>query len=245
MRVRRARGVSIVEMLVGIAVGLIVVAAASMTVATQLADNRRLLLEAQVQQDLRAATDIVTRELRRSGFWYDAQDQISVPGAAAALNLKNPRATLTPSSGVTSKLEYEYDRAVGGTADYDFGFCAGSACTTPSTGMIRSKLAPRFAAAAQWHALTDEKVVNITSMTLTPVLSPAKRLACTTLCAGGDTSCWPQLTVREVDITITGQAVSDPAVVRTLTSRVRLRNDQVTLQVPGAAPGFLVACPAL
>ena len=51
------RGLSIVEMMVGIAVGLIVVAAATLMVAGQLADNRRLLLETQVQQDLRASAD--------------------------------------------------------------------------------------------------------------------------------------------------------------------------------------------
>ena len=51
--------------MVGVAVGLFVVAAASMLVATQLSDNRRLTLETQVQQDLRAAADIITRELRR------------------------------------------------------------------------------------------------------------------------------------------------------------------------------------
>ena len=47
----------------------------------------------------------------------------------------------------------------------------------------------------------------------------------------------------EVEITITGQAVSDPAVQRTLTSRVRLRNDLLTLSVPGVGPGNFVPCP--
>lgn len=244
MRAKRARGASIVELLVGIAVGLIVVAAASMTVATQLSDNRRLLLEAQIQQDLRAATDIITRELRRTGFWYDAQNQVWAQNLVVPADLANPRATLVPSSGTTGKLEYKYDRGIGATTNFNFGFCAGSACSSSSPGMIRSKLAPG-AAAEQWHAMTDEKAVNITSMTLTPVLGPATKVACPALCAGGGTGCWPQVTVREVEIAITGQAVGDPAVVRTLTSRVRLRNDQVTLQVPGAAAGSLVACPTL
>lgn len=243
-RRKMASGVSIVELLVGIAVGLIVVAAASMTVATQLSDNRRLLLEAQVQQDLRAATDIITRELRRTGFWYDAQNQVWAQNVPLPADLSNPRSTLTPPSGTTGKLEYQYDRGVGATANFKFGFCWGSDCSTASTGMIRSKLAPG-AVDPQWHALTDEKAVNITSMTLTPVLGPATKVACPMLCAGGGTACWPQVAVREVEIAITGQAVSDAAVVRTLTSRVRLRNDQVTLQVPGAAVGSLVACPAL
>ena len=59
--------------MVGVAIGLFVVAAASMLVVTQLSDNRRLTLETQVQQDLRATADIITRELRRAGHWGKAR----------------------------------------------------------------------------------------------------------------------------------------------------------------------------
>ena len=73
---RRQRGLSIVELMVGMAIGLFVVAAASMLVVTQLSDNRRLTLETQVQQDLRATADIITRELRRAGHWGKARDGV-------------------------------------------------------------------------------------------------------------------------------------------------------------------------
>ena len=62
--------------MVGVAIGLFVVAAASMLVVTQLSDNRRLTLETQVQQDLRASADIITRELRRAGHWGKARDGV-------------------------------------------------------------------------------------------------------------------------------------------------------------------------
>ena len=54
---RPPRGVSIVELMVGITIGLFILAAATVMLTSQLADNRRLLLEAQVQQDLRATAD--------------------------------------------------------------------------------------------------------------------------------------------------------------------------------------------
>ncbi len=240
----RQRGLSIVELMIGIAIGLIVVAAASMTVATQLSDNRRLLLETQVQQDLRAATDMISRDLRRSGYWMSSGNQVATSGAAVS-DLNNPRRSLTPSSGSTAAIEYEYDRKeIPGTAENRFGFCQGASCASASAGMIRSKLTPP-SGAFQWHQLTDDKAVNITAMTITPISGPSARLACTSLCAGtDDTACWPTLTVREVEITITGQAVSDPLVQRTLTSRVRLRNDLMTLNVPGAVAGDFVPCPA-
>ena len=91
----RQRGLSIVELMVGIAVGLFVVAAASTLVATQLSDNRRLMLETQVHQDLRAAADIITREVRRSGYWNAAPTQLAVPGVVQQ-NILNPFSAVLP-----------------------------------------------------------------------------------------------------------------------------------------------------
>ena len=78
---RGQRGLSLVEMMVGVAIGLLIVAAAALMVSSQLVENRRLMLETQVQQDLRAAMDILTRELRRAGY-YDYTLWSSKPIAA-------------------------------------------------------------------------------------------------------------------------------------------------------------------
>ena len=83
---QRPRGLSLVELLVCIAVGMFVVASAAMLVSTQLNDNRKLLLETQVQQDLRAAADIITRELRRAGHWNNAASFVWTTSGASALN---------------------------------------------------------------------------------------------------------------------------------------------------------------
>lgn len=251
----RQRGLSLVEMLVGIAIGLIIVAAASMTVATQLSDNRRLLMEMQLQQDLRAATDVISRELRRVGFWANAGTQVAIPGTSPG-DVSNPRRSMTPASGPTSIIEFEYDRkGVSPSTDGSnrFGFCYGGTCPSASPGMIRSKFAPVSGdLGINWHELTDDKAVNITSMNIeipdpgtTPGTAPPAKLACPNLCADGSTTCWPRIAVREAIVTITGQSATDPTVQRTLTSRVRLRNDLVMLSVPGSGvAGALVACPS-
>ena len=70
------KGLSIVELMVGITIGLFILAGASLVLTTQLGDNRRLLLEAQVQQDLRAASDLVSREIRAAGYWGNAYQQV-------------------------------------------------------------------------------------------------------------------------------------------------------------------------
>ena len=70
------QGLSIVELMVGITIGLFILAGASMVLTTQLGDNRRLLLEAQVQQDLRVASDLISREIRAAGYWGNAYQQV-------------------------------------------------------------------------------------------------------------------------------------------------------------------------
>jgi type IV pilus assembly protein PilW len=88
-RPRPARGLSIIELLIGIAIGLFVLAGATMVASNQLTDNRRLLLETQIQQDLRAAMDIIARDLRRGGFWDNAYTSVA-PSTAALINPYSP-----------------------------------------------------------------------------------------------------------------------------------------------------------
>ena len=59
----------------------------------------------------------------------------------------------------------------------------------------------------------------------------AEQLACPELCADGSQDCWPTLAPTDAVVTIAGTAVSDPTVNRTVTSRVRLRNDGVTFNL--------------
>ena len=65
------------------------------------------------------------------------------------------------------------------------------------------------------------------------------RLPCPRLCPDGTENCWPTLQVRELQVTIAGQARSDPAVAHQVTTRVRLRNDALAFN-GGAGAGV---CP--
>src|SRR5512144_2858741 len=76
------RGTTIVEMMVGLAVGLFVVLAGAGMLATFTNADRRMLLETRLLQDLRAASDVITRDIRRAGYWANASTGVWVgPGA--------------------------------------------------------------------------------------------------------------------------------------------------------------------
>ena len=229
------RGLSLVEMMVGIAVGLFVVAAASTLLVSQLGDNRRLLLETQIQQDLRAAADIIVRDLRRSLYWRDSVQGVAT-GSVAQVTA-NPRAVpaISGVAGARQVLHY-YDRESTGNVN-SFGFQLDTA-----TGVIRSRMP-----GGSWQDLTDGAVMRVTAFDIdvdragSADNDTAVVLPCPKLCPDGTGDCWPRVQVTQLIVSITAQAVADPNFVRTVRAGVRLRNDR--LNVAGVAAGDPYKCP--
>ena len=207
---------SLVELMIGMAVGLFVVAGAATVASTQVVENRRLLLETQVQQDLRAAADIIKRELRRAG--YDSHPQGTVWSAAggASQPLPNSKAGLVLGQG-GDVVTYRYDRP--------------SAPPRASFGYQLSGHTIKQRIGATVQDLTDPRTLKVTAFNVILQAVETEQLACPNLCADGSQDCWPTLAPTDAVVTITGAAVSDPTVNRTVTSRVRLRNDGVTFNV--------------
>lgn len=232
---RGQRGMSLVELMVGITVGLFVAAAAAMLTASQLGENRRLMLEAQVQQDLRATADIVTRELRRAGYWGLAQDGVwDFSNPTPPLNSES---TLAPVAGAATQVDYRYTRPTGVQADTGFK-------------LESAKIRTRLTVPAGWQDLTDGNTLKVTGFTVTPRHAEEplpggaapERLPCPKLCADGTRDCWPTVRVREFQVDIAGESTVDPNVKRSVRTIVRLRNDQ--LVVPAAAAASAPLCPA-
>lgn len=210
---RRQRGLSLVELMVGIAVGLFIVAGATMLAASQLAGNRNLLLETQVQQDLRAAADIITRELRRAGHSPDSYKFIWSSSTPTVGPLVNRRAGIPQPPTTGDVVSYNYARFSEAELG-DFGYQL-------SGGIIKH----RIGAAAQ--DLTDRTTLKITAFTVELQDVASEQLACPRLCPGNSQSCWPTVKLVDAIVTITGQAANNAEVQRTVVSRVRLRNDGV------------------
>ena len=222
VRRRQPRGLSLVEMMVGVAIGLFVVAAATVLVSTQLTENRRLLLETQIQQDLRATADIITRDLRRAGSISNPLNVIWMSDTPATMPVANTRAVVDLS--VSGEVGYSYYR--GGTPGIMFRFARSGPTITSQIGTT----------AAQ--DLTDVNTLNVTAFTIVPRVIPTVQLACPNLCADGTQNCWPTVGVPEFDITITGAAASASSVQRGIASTVRQRNAAVTFN-----NGPLRVCP--
>ena len=104
-RQRAQRGLSIVELLVGVAVGLFIVAGSTKLFVDYLSNNRGLLLETRINQDLRAAADLVARDLRRASYWRNAEAGLSSTLGVPAVDNPYKAVNYDGGSGV---LTYSY-----------------------------------------------------------------------------------------------------------------------------------------
>lgn len=217
---RHQTGLSVVEMLVGIAVGLIVVAASTLMVAGQLADNRRLLLETQVQQDLRAASDLIVRELRSAGYWGNAH-RATVAGSQGQPRAVNRYADVAPSADAGVQTEVTFTRASPPPAiDNDLPD------PNEAMGFRLDGIELKSLIGGAWQPLTDKGTLRVTAFRVTATVQ-AVTLDCPLACSAGLSPCPPVQQQRHYRIAIEGEAAHDARVKRAIQTEVRVRNDAV------------------
>lgn len=228
------RGLSIVEMLIGIAVGMFVLGGVLTVFVDYLNNNRRLVLETRINQDLRAAADLIARDLRRAGYWGNAT------GAVVGTPAVSQYAEVSPTgTAASATVTYSYSQ---GTEDNilvpateDFGFSLNS-------GVLR------YLQGGSWQPITDPNIMTVTAFTVTPRqrcvplqqyctgASSSTCAACaldaTTGCPTASCATCPFLNVRSFAIALQGTSTTDASVVRNLQETVRVRNDQLLGSCP-------------
>jgi len=214
-RRRGARGVSLVELMVGVAVGLVVTAFATTMVTAQLKDQRQLTLQVQLQQDLRAVADLVARDLRRAGSWAEAAQQL--PALGAQRNPHVETAGLVPGQPV-SQVRYTYQALA------DEGHAG--------TGIKLEAGVVKLLLGRAWQPLNDPAVLRVTDLQLTlHTQDQPLNSYCPRPCPPEAADC-PVLQRRWVSLRVSGEATSDPRIQRTLATTVQLPNDHLR----GACP---------
>lgn len=232
------RGLGLVELMVGITVGLIVAAGASMVAVNQINEHRRLMLEMQLQQDLRTAADLLQQDMRRAGSRSVGQYSIWQPasgvGTAAEVPAKaasaNPYGSLVRTEDAANlTLTYLYARRTDNTNDVPMNNEYFGVRWDKANQALYLKLGLK-AGADNWQPITDPSLIKIIDFDI-DVTTQDISIAdfCDTPCAGA--GC-PTQKVRRVSFTIRGQATHDSAVVRTLQGVERVRADELS----GACP---------
>ena len=216
---RSARGSTIVELLVGLAIGLVVVAGAATLLARQLHEQRALLAETRLTQDLRNAADLIARDLRRAGYWGDAAAGVWSHSAAP---LANPYAAVTPTAAASDTVRFSYSRD--DVEDHAVG-------DAERTGFRLHDHAVEARLGDHWQALTDASTLVVTAFELMPNVDDIDLSAlCPRPCdAAGAAAgtCPPRQQVRRITVRIAGHAAADARSTRSAQAQVRLRNDTI------------------
>jgi prepilin peptidase dependent protein B len=235
MPARRPRGLSLVEILVALALGLLLVSAVATLLVSHIVEHRRLLAEVRLMQDLRAAADLVTRDLRRAGYWGRAEQAV-VDGTSSPP--PNPYAGVWPDAqaGTTTALGYSYSRddTEDGQASSNerFGFRLNARTHVLEMRLGGAAITPD--AGDSWQPLTDPNALLVTQFAVTSTQHSLSLLEhCPTpVCASGSTTCPPRLQVSVLSIEVGATDPRDRALTRVLRTQVRTRNDLVS----GACP---------
>jgi prepilin peptidase dependent protein B len=216
------RGLSLVELLIGLAIGLFIVAVAVTLLSSHLHEQRALMLESRLMQDLRATADLIVRDLRRAGHWGDAGAGVWRSGASAVV--ANPYTAVAPAAAASDTVSFRFSRDSSENHSVDaneqFGFRL-------RQGVIEMQLG------GGWQAVTDSGSVIVSAFNVRPeVQEISLERLCVLACAAGSVSCPPRQQVRSLAVSITGHATGDSSVVRSVRAAVRLRNDAIV----GACP---------
>lgn len=237
------RGLSLVELLVGIAIGLIVLVGATQLFVDYVGNNRHLVLETRVNQDLRAAADLIARDVRRSGYWGNATAAVVATTTAAPAS--SPYGAMTPSgTAASSNITYNYSQGTENNAldsNEQFGF-----------RLTNSGVLQYLQGGTNWQDISDSSTLTVNTFSVTPVekcvpqqqyCTGGSSSTCSSCTLDATTGCptdptatacttCPFIRLRRFNIVLQGTSTADSRVVRRLQESVRVRNDQLLGQCP-------------
>jgi prepilin peptidase dependent protein B len=234
-------GLSMVELLVGVAIGLFIVGGAAKLVVDNLSANRRNLLETRVNQDLRAAADLVARDLRRSGYWQNAASGLW--SSVGAPPVANPHRQLTVGGASDlGTIVYSYakdnNNSLDSNEEYGYSVASGVLRYQASSGVIQPVTDPNTLAIAAdgFKIIPTQRTVEL--FAYCSCMTTLKCVAAEFAAASGVTPAGiyygtrPYTVVREFEVRIKGNSATDAAVTREIRETVRVRNDEIV----GACP---------
>lgn len=243
-RFNKAHGFSLIELMIALVAGLIVTGAAITFALSSMRSNTDFVRSTRLTQELRVTMDAITRELRRAGYDEGAlvYAMQGVTGTATSdfspiLFNSDTNADGTSDDGC---IIYAYDRAPGepGKVNLSNGEIRGirlvratvdgvanvgiiemaesSAGITPACNNSTATYTtyPPTCNGA-WCALSDPRVMNITTFTLDTsafVNSPA-------------TATTTPVQLRDLGLELSGSLIGDTTVVRSVSGGVRVRAD--------------------
>jgi len=247
MNAKYAKGMSLIELMIAMVISLVVIGAVLGFTLSSVNTNSEYIQSTRLSQELRNSMDFVSRELRRAGYdqnvaSYVASVNVSTPTTSPFSRLLITNDTNGDGTANDACVLYAYDLSGGtpGVVDLATGEIRGvrrairtidgqdvgvMEVAQSATGVTPacSGSAPTYTtypptcSNSGWCALSDPRVLNITSFTLDT----------STYINQAGTAVATPITIREVGVGLQGQLLRsiDGTVTRGIRSNVKVRAD--------------------
>jgi len=223
----KIRGVTLIELIIAMGLGTVVIGVVITVFSTTVRYNSDNLQMIRLNQELRGAMFLISRDLRRAGYFNSATVTSSYLDTFGGAD--------SGSYGYNDCIYFAYDiNSDGSTEDSDFvayKLEAGEIRQGTGASVDTSASPPDFTCSTKvaWESITeydsstnDRSDIQITTLKFEPECSIAGGAVSSNFtCTGG-------IEVRNITVTIIGQVttpVDNTAVTRTLTETIKLRND--------------------
>ena len=216
----RNTGMTLIELMVAMTVGLIVVGAVIALMVNTLNVSSRNIQSSQVAQELRATLEILSRDLRRAGGMPNVIDCYAQNSCANIYANVAYFPAVAADSAKTCVI-FSLDRDFDGAADSnEWAGIRHNASADAIELKISGDAADDDCTDGTWVALTDTDVINVTAFNLdiTPTYTSL-------VSQDTDANIQRLLEVRKVNISITGELASGGS-TKTINETIRLRNDR-------------------
>lgn len=208
-------GFTVVELLIAMGLSALLFTALLAIFINNLTHYNKVISTNHLNQQLQTTLQLMADDIRRAGFWASANGDIGLN------QNNNPFMTNSTDISVSNTNDcilFTYDHGKTGALpsvspsidDDRYGFQL-----VNQTIQARPPGASFVCNAIDWENVTDPGIVQITALNFT--------LNTQTIITGPSTR---GITMRSVDISITGRLASDSTVTNTLTQHVRIQNDK-------------------
>jgi len=205
-------GVTLIEMLIALAISSIILVGVVSFYAFATHNSKKSLEIMRLDQELYLVMDVMEKDLRRAGYWSNAQTDIGTG------NITNPFMQAETDIQINNScILFSYDKNndgalpdLGDANDERYGFRL-------SNNIIQYRVSSgNFSCDNDtgWVDLTDPNVINVSNLSFTQSTDSVAL-------DSGDT-----LDKRNITISLTANLVSDTTITRTLTRQIAVRNDK-------------------
>lgn len=109
MLMHKQQGLSLIELMITISLGLLLMAALTTVFSNTLGVNSRSLQLSQLQEEATAVMELMVSDLRRTGYRADANELLTDPDNASTDFNDSIVISLFPGEAANSCIEFRYD----------------------------------------------------------------------------------------------------------------------------------------